>query len=67
MLLGSISKETMTHAHAVDCRVFVTGLFDGFNWTKVIFFNETTVSTYYSGPVCVYQDPGNMFDPQYAN
>ena len=57
----------MTHAHAVESHAFVTGLFDGFDWTKIIFSDETTISTDYRGPVGVYSDPGHRYDPQYVN
>ena len=41
------TNETTTHAHAVDRHELVTGLFDCFDWTKVIYSDATTVSTDY--------------------
>ena len=63
----AVTKETMTRAHAGNRHAFVTGLFDGFDWKKLIFTNVITVSTDYSRPVGVYPEPGHMYDLQYMN
>lgn len=60
-------KISMSEGQAVDRLASVTGCFDGVDWGRVIFSDETTISTDYYGRPGVYREPGSRFNRKHIH
>ena len=59
------SKEGLTEGQAVDHLAFTTGWSD-FDWSSVIFTDETSISSDCELCEHVYREPGTRYDTRYV-
>ena len=57
----AVGKFDLEEEYAVDRLAFLTSIDEGFNWGRVIFSEETLVSTDYNGSARDHHEPGRRY------